>query len=94
MHAYAELGKELLFNPGLPDLFKELLAIVESQPEYIKHYIKLENYIISTGLAEVIRGSSIAPFVDSIFGCEFIEIPFSDYSSQNELPLQIEFEIS
>ena len=90
-----ELGKELLFYPGLPDLFKRLQAVVESRQEYIKHNIKLENYIISTGLAEMIRGSMIAPYVDGIFGCEFIEAPLPpNYSSQNELPLQIEFEIS
>jgi hypothetical protein len=35
----------------------------------------LEHYIVSTGLAEMIRGSAIAPYVDGIWGCEFIENP-------------------
>ena len=61
----------------------------------MKHNIKLEHYIISTGLAEMIKGSMIAPYVDGIFGCEFIEAPLPpNYSSQDELPLQMEFEIS
>ena len=90
-----ELGSELAFYPGLPELFEQLKEVVHSQPEYRKHNILLEHYIISTGLAEMIRGSKIAPYVDDIFGCEFIEAPLPpDYSTQNELPLQMEFEIS
>ena len=68
-----ELGRELIFYPGIFDLFGRLKAVAESKPEYQKHNIKLEHYIISTGLAEMIRGSEIAPHVDGIFGCEFIE---------------------
>jgi hypothetical protein len=90
-----ELGKELRFYDGLPDLFTRLQAVTESRPEYKKHNIKLEHYIISTGLAEMIKGSMIAPHVDGIFGCEFIEAPLPPgYSNQDELPLQMEFEIS
>jgi hypothetical protein len=90
-----ELGRELVFYPGLPELFQQLQALVGAQPEYAKHNIALEHYIVSTGLAEMIRGSAIAPYVDGIFGCEFIEAPLPpNYSTQNELPLQIEFEIS
>ena len=35
----------------------------------------MEHYVVSTGFAETIRGSAIAPFVDGIYGCEFIESP-------------------
>lgn len=90
-----ELGQELVFYPGLPQFFDELKAVAASRPEYKKHNITLEHYIISTGLAEMIRGSAIAPHVDGIFGCEFIEAPLPpNYSLQNELPLHMEFEIS
>ena len=90
-----ELGGELRFFPGLPDLFDTLKRDVASRPEYRKHAISLEHYIISTGLAEIIRGSAIAPHVDGIFGCEFIEAPLPpNYSQQSELPLPVEFEIS
>lgn len=90
-----ELGKELVFYPGLPELFEQLKAVASSQAAFRKHNITLEHYIISTGLAEMIRGSAIAPYVDDIFGCEFIEAPLPPhYSSQDELPLQMEFEIS
>lgn len=90
-----ELGQELVFYPGLPELFEQLQGLVHTQAEYAKHDITLEHYIISTGLAEMIRGSAIAPYVDGIFGSEFIEAPLPpNYSTQNELPLQMEFEIS
>lgn len=85
----------MIFYPGLPDLFDRLKAVAASRPEYKKHNITLEHYIISTGLAEMVRGSAIASHVDGIFGCEFIEAPLPpNYSSQNELPLHMEFEIS
>ncbi len=90
-----ELGKDLVFYPGVIELFDRLKAVPASRPEYRKHHIRLEHYIISTGLAEMIRGSAIAPHVDGIFGCEFIEAPLPPhYSRQDELPLQMEFEIS
>lgn len=90
-----ELGQQLVFYPGIIELFGRLKQVTESKPEYQKHNIKLEHYIISTGLAEMIRGSEIAPHVDGIFACEFIEAPLPpNYSRQDELPLHMEFEIS
>ncbi|MGB0344184.1 MAG: haloacid dehalogenase-like hydrolase [Coraliomargarita sp.] len=90
-----ELGGELEFYPGIVELFDRLRELPESQPQYRKHNIRLEHYIVSTGLAEMIRGSAIAPHVDDIFACEFIEAPLPPhYSRQNELSLQVDFEIS
>ena len=90
-----ELGSEMAFYPGLPHLFESLKSLPASRPDYRKHNIQLEHYIISTGLAEMIKGSAIAPHVDGIFGCEFIEAPLPPhYSHQDELPLEMEFEIS
>ncbi|MGB0415261.1 MAG: haloacid dehalogenase-like hydrolase [Coraliomargarita sp.] len=90
-----ELGKQLVFYPGVIELFGRLKEVAESKAEYQKHNIKLEHYIISTGLAEMIRGSEIAPHVDGIFACELIEAPLPPhYSRQDELPLHMEFEIS
>ena len=83
-----ELGSELEFYPGLPTFFQDLRSAIEAKPEYAKHDIRLEHYIISTGLAQMIKGSKIAPYVDGIFGCEFIEDPFPPYFSR-----QKEFEL-
>lgn len=68
-----DFGKELSFYPGLPDFFGEVKKLIEEDPKYKAFDIRLEHYVVSTGFAETIRGSAIAPFVEGIFGCEFIE---------------------
>ena len=35
--------------------------------------VRVEHYIVSTGFAEVIRGSALAPLVEGIWGCELID---------------------
>lgn len=90
-----ELGAQLKFYPGVIELFQQLKTVATSQPEFKKHNIRLEHYIISTGLAEMIHGSAIAQHVDGIFGCEFIEAPLPpNYTAQDEFPLELDFEIS
>lgn len=90
-----ELGRQLTFYPGLPEFFSELKALARSKPEYLKHDIVLEHYVISTGLAEMIRGSAIAPHVAGIYGCELIENPLPPgYDVQKELPLDGDREVS
>lgn len=70
-----ECGAELQFYPGLPDFLPKLCKAVESQEKYKAIGVRVEHYVVSTGFAETIRGSVIAPYVDGIFGCEFIENP-------------------
>lgn len=70
-----ELGKELEFYNGIPDIFDDLKSIVENNENYKKFSIQVEHYIVSTGLTEMIRGSKINEFVKDIWGCEFIEKP-------------------
>jgi len=90
-----ECGKEIAFYPGLPDFFGALRAFVHSRPEHVKHDITLEHYIVSTGLAEMVRGSAIAPHVDGIWGCEFIENPLPPgFLSQPEFAIDDTMEIS
>lgn len=70
-----EFGKELKFYPGLPQFFGEVKSLINDDEKYKAFDIRLEHYVVSTGFAETIRGSAIAPFVDGIYGCEFIETP-------------------
>ena len=70
-----KFGAELEFFPGMPDFLETLRDVVGERPEYRKHGITLEHYIISTGLAEMIRGSRIAKHIENIYGCELIENP-------------------
>ncbi len=83
-----ECGAEIKFCPGLPDFFKTAHGYVTEKEAYRKHDIRLEHYIVSTGLAEMIRGSAIAKFVDGIWGCEFIENPLQPgFLKQKELEI-------
>lgn len=72
-----ECGAELEFYPGLPDFFPDIRKRIEENPAYRAANIRLEHYVVSTGFAETIRGSAVAPYLDGIFGCEFIETPAS-----------------
>lgn len=90
-----ELGAELVFCPGLPVILSDLKALARSKPEYLKHDIVLEHYIVSTGLAEMIRGSAIAPHVAGIYGSELIENPLPpEFDLQKEFPLDGDREVS
>jgi hypothetical protein len=70
-----ECGADLHFYPGLPELLPSIKRLIEQNPLYQTLGIRLEHYVVSTGFAETIRGSAVAPYVDGIFGCEFIESP-------------------
>ena len=83
-----ELGAKIEFCPGILEFLDELRQIPLSDEKFRKLDIKLEHYIISTGLAEMIKGSRAAPKVDGIFACEFIEEPFPpNFSKQPEFDL-------
>ena len=91
----AKCGAEIRFYPGLPEFFATSKAWVADKPEYRKHDIRLEHYIVSTGLAKMIRGSAIAPHVDGVWGCEFIENPLQPgFLQQKELELSADAEIA
>lgn len=67
-----ELGAGLRFFPGLPELF-DALPEAALRPEHHAAGIKIEHYIISSGLKALLDGSRLQPFVKAIFGCEFGE---------------------
>jgi hypothetical protein len=71
-------GEQLTFYPGIPELFSILREDVESDERCRVHGITLEHYIISSGHGEIIRGSRVAPLVDGIFACEFLENEIAD----------------
>jgi len=88
-------GAEIKFYPGLPNFFDVSKAWVAEKEDYRKHDIQLEHYIVSTGLAAMIRGSAVAPHVDGIWGCEFIENPLlPGFLRQKELEITADAEIA
>ncbi len=90
-----QLGRRLHFYQGLPEFFQTLKDLVAKDPVCARYEIKLEHYIISTGLAEMIRGSAIAPYVEQVYGCEFIENPLPPgYHTQPEFDIGAPREIA
>ena len=65
-----ELGARLTFYPGLPEMFEDLKNTLIT-PEHAAYGIRVEHYIVSSGMKELIEGSRLAPYVRKIFGCEF-----------------------
>ncbi len=69
-----ELGARIPLFPGIVGLFDRLETTLQ-EPPFLEGDLRLEHYVVSTGLAEMIRGSSIAKRLSGIWGSEFIETP-------------------
>jgi hypothetical protein len=66
------LGAKMRLYRGLPEMFEEfnegLLA-----PQFASFGIKVEHYVITSGLKILIEGSRLRPYLREVFGCEFAE---------------------
>lgn len=89
-----QLGSELEFYPGLPEFFQAVKDYVANDPVYRKYDIKVEHYIVSTGLRQMILGSKIAEYVDGVWACEFVEMRLPPGYLQNGVPERPEEEIT
>ena len=70
-----EFGKEQQFYPGIPEIFKRTKEMFLDDKSYSEFGIQVEHFIVSTGFAEIIRGSKLMPFVDGVWGCELLDAP-------------------
>lgn len=70
-----EAGSKQKFYPGVEQLLKTIKETFKDDPEYSEYGIQVENYIVSTGFAETIRGTSLMPWIDGIWGCELLDGP-------------------
>lgn len=68
-----DLGRELTFYPGIPEIFRILSDRLAAHPGAKQHEIRLEHYIVSTGLRQMIQGSAVAEHVKNVWACEFVE---------------------
>ncbi len=68
-----EFGQKLRFYPGVPEIFSKTKQLISSGSKYDEYGIKVEHYIVSTGMTEIIRGSSVMSEVEAVWGCELIE---------------------
>jgi len=67
-----ELGKGLSYYPGVETVFEEIREFC-IRPEHEAAGIKVEHYIVSSGLQALLDGCSLKGKVKAIFGCEFGE---------------------
>lgn len=68
-----EYGQKQKFYKGIPEIFEITKNMFKKDNTYAEYGIQVEHYIVSTGFAEVIRGTKLMPFVDGIWGCELLE---------------------
>jgi hypothetical protein len=68
-----ELGEDVELFPGVADLVPRLRAYINSRKDLREAHLEIEFYIISGGFEEIINGTSIADYIEDIFGCTFTE---------------------
>lgn len=61
-----ELGKGIQYYPGVESWFERINRYGE------EHGVKVEHYVISSGLKEIIDGSSVAKHLKKVYACEFL----------------------
>lgn len=81
-----ELGGGIEFHPGIPELFDRLVKVLEER-SYGELGLRIEHYVVSTGLAEMIRGSAIADRLSGIWASEFIETPAAPGEDMSGTPV-------
>lgn len=77
------MGADLSYYPGVEDMFDEINQVL--RPEHEAAGIRIEHYIISSGLKALLDGCSLAKQVKAIFGCEFGE----DLDGQISFPKRV-----
>ena len=60
------MGKKVEFYPGVTEWFDNIKELAE------KNNVIVEHYIISSGLREMIEGSSIFDNFKEVFACEYM----------------------
>ncbi len=73
-----EYGARQKYYPGIPDFLRKTKHLLDGDPECAEFSIRVEHYIVSTGFAEVIKGSSLNDLVEGIWGCELIDEKIDD----------------
>ena len=66
-----DLGSRVALAPGIPEFFDVVRQSV-SDEKYQKHDVRVEHYIVSTGLRAMIEGSAVFPAVDGVWACDLL----------------------
>ena len=73
-----EFGEKLTFYPGVLEILQKTKEMLSQNPSYSELDIKVEHYVVSTGLVKTILGSQIMPHITHAWGCELLESQDSD----------------
>lgn len=68
-----EYGQRLNFYKGVPEIFEKTKHLLDEDALCKEYNIRVEHFIVSTGFAQVIKGSVLNDYVSGIWGCELIE---------------------
>lgn len=70
------MGKKVKYFDGVQDWFQRINDFAESND------VRIEHYIVSSGIKEIIEGTSIAKYFKKIYACEFMY----DYTGSIQWP--------
>lgn len=70
-----ELGAQVPLSPGMPDFMQRTRDLVRSDKRFAHHEVRVEHYIVSTGLRQMIEGNRISQYVDGVWACELLSDP-------------------
>lgn len=62
---FTDLGKDVILLPGVDTWFDRINKVADELG------VNIEHYILSSGLKEIIEGTSIAKYFKKIYACEF-----------------------
>ena len=63
--------RDIRYFKGVEEYFGQMDAFVNQMPEVQNLGIRIEHYIVSSGLKDILDGCSIAKFFKKIYACEF-----------------------
>lgn len=70
-----QLGARVPLVRGMPEFFERTRSMVSEDRRYAHHDLKVEHYIVSTGLRQMIEGNPIYKHVDGVWACELLSDP-------------------
>lgn len=95
-------GKKLNFYPGAIELIRYLNNDIlknhsdldkEHPKQYSEYGVKVENYVVSTGIKKIIEGSELAPLLEHYWGCELIDSDMIDKNAGQSMIADVGYTI-
>ena len=80
-----ELGARIPLYEGMPGFFERLQTLMEEK-DFRDGDLRLEHYVVSTGLDAMVRGSKVAAYVDDVWASVFVEEPAAPGFDPSDAP--------